>query len=251
MRRSIQVIQSLFEETERVLSGLDTRSYDTLPSVPICEAAKSPDRKDTNMVAPRDVATPSAKAQSEGRGSTVPIGVNHIVLNVRNIEESHQFWTEVVGLRHVGKFRQLPGRKMWFYSGIGPDGLNHHDLALVENPNLPPAPAQWAMWDMPMAINHIAIAYPSREDWLSQLAYLQEKGVKFDRRIDHGMTHSLYLHDPNGYGVELVYELPREVWEGDIDAALNFAELRPHEGPEALVDRTDVPTFGEKSRFQQ
>jgi len=49
----------------------------------------------------------------------------------------------------------------------------------------------------------------------------------------------------------LVYELPREVWEGDIDAALNFAELRPHEGPEALIDRTDIPTFGEQSRPPQ
>jgi catechol 2,3-dioxygenase len=58
------------------------------------------------------------------------------------------------------------------------------------------------------------------------------------------MTHSLYVHDPNGYGVELVYDLPREVWENDIDAALNFAELRPNEGAEALIDRTDVPTFG-------
>jgi catechol 2,3-dioxygenase len=195
--------------------------------------------------------TARASAEQAGRGPIAPVGVNHIVLNVRNIEESHQFWTEVVGLRLVGKFRQLPGRKMWFYSGIGPDGLSHHDLALVENPHLPPPPAKWGMWDMPMAINHIAIAYPSREAWLRQLAYLQEKGVKFDRRIDHGMTHSLYLHDPNGYGVELAYELPREVWEGDIDAALNFAEVRPHEGPEALVDRTEVPRFGEQSRLPQ
>ena len=62
------------------------------------------------------------------------------------------------------------------------------------------------------------------------------------------MTHSLYIHDPNGYGVELVYELPREVWEGDIDAALNFAEVRPYEGTELLVDRTDVPVFGTSSR---
>jgi catechol 2,3-dioxygenase len=137
---------------------------------------------------------------------------------------------------------------MWFYSGIGPDGLHHHDLALVENSNLPTPPGDWGMWDMPMAINHIAIAYPSREAWLRQLAYLQEKGVKFDLRIDQGMTHSLYIHDPNGYGVELVYELPREVWEGDIDAALNFAEVRPHEGTELLVDRTDVPVFGTPSR---
>ena len=59
-------------------------------------------------------------------GPVAPIGVNHIVLNVRNIEESHQFWTEVVGLRLVGEFRQRPGRRMWFYSGIGPDGLHHH-----------------------------------------------------------------------------------------------------------------------------
>src|SRR5437762_1767215 len=49
---------------------------------------------------------------------------------------------------------------------------------------------------------------PRREAWLRQLACLQEKRVKFDRCIDHGMTHSLYIHDPNGYGMELVYELP-------------------------------------------
>jgi catechol 2,3-dioxygenase len=104
------------------------------------------------------------------------------------------------------------------------------------------------MWDLPIAINHIAITYPSREAWLDQLAYLQARGVKFDRRIDHGMTHSLYVHDPNGYGVELVYDLPREIWENDIDAALNFAELLPNEGPEALIDRTDVPVFGASER---
>jgi catechol 2,3-dioxygenase len=39
--------------------------------------------------------------------------------------------------------------------------------------------------------------------------------------------------------VELLYELPREVWEGDIDAALNFAEQLPTEGPEALRDKTE------------
>ncbi|MGH6709835.1 MAG: VOC family protein [Bradyrhizobium sp.] len=178
----------------------------------------------------------------------VPVGVNHIVLNVRNMDESHQFWTEAVGLRLVGEFRQRPGGqpspRMRFYSGTGTAGVHHHDLALVENPNLPPPPTEWKMWDMPIAINHIAITFPSREAWLSRLAYLQAQGVKFDRRIDHGMTHSLYVHDPNGYGVELVYDLPREVWENDIDAALNFAELRPHEGEEALSDRTDVPRFG-------
>ena len=103
------------------------------------------------------------------------------------------------------------------------------------------------MIGMPMAINHIAITYPSREAWMQQLAYLQKKGVKFDRRIEHGMTHSLYIHDPNGYGLELVYDLPREVWERDIDAALNYATVLPTEGADALADRVDVPAFGATS----
>jgi catechol 2,3-dioxygenase len=85
---------------------------------------------------------------------------------------------------------------------------------------------------------------PTREAWLDHLTYLQKKGVKFDRRVEHGMTHSLYVHDPNGYGVEFVYDLPKEVWQGDIDGALNWVKVLPTEGPEALEDRTQgVPTF--------
>ena len=177
-----------------------------------------------------------------------PVGVNHIVLNVRNMDESHKFWTEVVGFKQVGQLKATPKRpnppNMRFYSGDhGGGALSHHDVALVENTSLPAPPAEWSMFGMPCAINHIAVCMPSREDWLAHVAYLQEKGVKFNRRVDHGMTHSLYINDPNGYGVEILYELPRDVWEGDIDAALNYAEALPTEGKEALVDRTDVAVF--------
>jgi catechol 2,3-dioxygenase len=183
-------------------------------------------------------------------GPVAPAGLNHLVLNVRDLEESHRFWTEILGFKQVGELRATPQRpnppKMRFYSGDHGDGtLNHHDVALVENPNLPPPPAEWSMFGAPCAINHIAITLPSREAWLRQLAYLQERGVTFNRRVEHGMTHSLYIHDPNGYGIELLYELPREVWEGDIDAALNYALPVPTEGKEALADRVeDVPVFG-------
>jgi catechol 2,3-dioxygenase len=57
------------------------------------------------------------------------------------------------------------------------------------------------------------------------------------------MTHSVYISDPDGHGIEVLYELPREVWEGDIDAAQNYAELLPTEGDAALIDRTDNPVF--------
>jgi catechol 2,3-dioxygenase len=184
-------------------------------------------------------------------GPVTPAGLNHLVINVRNLEESHRFWTETLGFKQVGEVRPRPDRpvtpKMRFYSGDHGGGrMNHHDIALVENTSLPEPPKDWSMYGgAPCAVNHIAIALPDREAWLRQLAYLQNKGVKFDRRVDHGMTHSLYIHDPNGYGIELLYELPRDVWEGDIDAALNFAVAVPTEGKEALADRTEeVPVFG-------
>jgi catechol 2,3-dioxygenase len=182
------------------------------------------------------------------RQAITPVGINHLVLNVRNMAESHAFWTEIMGFKQVGELHPRPDRpnppNMRFYSGDHSGKLNHHDLALVEMPDLPLPPA-WDMAKSPLAINHIAIALPNREAWLKQLAFLQSQGVTFHRRVNHGMTHSVYITDPNGYGIEVLYELPREVWEGDIDAALNYAERLPTEGEAALSDQTDnVPVFG-------
>lgn len=180
-------------------------------------------------------------------GPRSPSGLNHLVLNVRNMDQSHAFWTEIVGLKQVGQLKKTATRpnppNMRFYSCDHAGKDNHHDIALVENTALPEPPKE-GMSGMPVAVNHIAIAFPTREAWLAHLEYLQARGQKFNRRVDHGMTHSLYINDPNGYGVELLYELPREVWEGDIDAALNFATSLPTEGPEALIDdHVNVPVF--------
>src|SRR6201987_1791204 len=178
-----------------------------------------------------------------------PSGINHLVLNVRDIDESHKFWTEIVGFKQVGELhsrhdRPLPP-KMRLYSAVNDGKLTHHTVALVESPNLPPA-AEWALVNSSVAINHVALTMPSREAWLRQLAFLQSRGVKFNWRGNHGATHRAYINDPNGYGVEFLYEMPREMWENDIDAGINWLENLPTEGPEALVDRTDTPSFGRK-----
>ena len=179
-----------------------------------------------------------------------PRGINHLVLNVRDIEESHRFWTEIVGLKQVAALRPRPNGpdlpKMRFYSADHDGKLTHHDVALVESPNLPP-PAEWVLADGSVAINHVALAMPSREAWLKQLAFLQSRGIKFNWRVNHGVTHSVYINDPNGYGVEFLYELPREMWENDIQGAIDWLENLPTEGPEALVDRTDTPAFGQQA----
>lgn len=174
-----------------------------------------------------------------------------MVLNVRDLEVSHRFWTEIMGFRCVAELRPIPGRqrpKMRFYSGLDAQGaVTHHDLALAEAPGAHgPVSAErepWSMQPTRVGLNHVAIAWPDRESWLTQLAFLRSQGVTFHRRVNHGMTHSVYISDPDGHGIEVLYELPRQVWEGDIDAAQNYAELLPTDGNASLVDRTDNPVF--------
>ena len=187
-----------------------------------------------------------------GARAQAPRGINHLVLNVRDLEVSHRFWTEIIGFRCVAELKPIPGRKrpkMRFYSGVDAEGnVTHHDLALAEVPEREAdgGAEKWDLMPSRTGINHVAIAWPDRESWLKQLEFLQTKGVTFHRRVNHGMTHSVYISDPDGHGIEVLYELPREVWEGDIDGAQNFAEMLPTEGAESLVDTTKNPVFAAK-----
>ena len=155
----------------------------------------------------------------------VPSGVNHLVINVRDIEESHRFWTELLGFRHVGTSRRARadgGPPTRFYSGMKDGKLHHHDIALFQ----PPAPDR-VDETRPQSLDHIAIEYASEEAWRAQIRFLADRGVALHRLIERGATHSIHLTDPNGIAVELVFELPRAQWEDDIDGALNRAVLKP------------------------
>ena len=179
--------------------------------------------------------------QSNPTVAVTPVGLNHLVLNVRDIEASHRFWTEMLGFQQVGEVPPRLGGvqrgAMRFYSGVRDGRMHHHDIALVDTPEM-------AQPEGPNPIGHVAIALPDRDAWLRQLAFLQSRGVAFERRVEHGMTHSLYIRDPNGYSVELLYELPRETWEGNINAALNHYVALPTEGTAALEDKAEYPSFG-------
>jgi catechol 2,3-dioxygenase len=180
-----------------------------------------------------------------------PAGINHLVLNVKDLQRSHAFWTEIIGFKQVGGGIPRPDGSpgMRFYAGLA--GSLHHDLALaqVAEPEQVADPSEpWSMRGIRPGVNHIAIKYPDRESWLQQLAFLQSKDVAFHVRTEHGMTHSVYVSDPDGNGIEVLYELPQEVWEGDIASALVWARRLPTEGAEALQDDTDYKVFGKEEQ---
>jgi catechol 2,3-dioxygenase len=41
---------------------------------------------------------------------------------------------------------------------------------------------------------------------------LYDRGYPIDEAEDHGATVSVYLRDPDGNGIELYYDRPREAW---------------------------------------
>jgi len=171
--------------------------------------------------------------------------VNHLVLNVRDIEASHRFYCEVLGFEQCGTLKTPfdPNPVMRFYRGHAD---HHHDLALAQIPDpasAPPVP-KWNMFTNVPGLAHMALAYGTREQWLAQLEHLQAMGVRIAIRGNHGMTHSAYIVDPDGHGIEVLYELPAEVWQGDVDAALSHFEPLPNDGPAALEDSTDYVRFG-------
>jgi catechol 2,3-dioxygenase len=156
-----------------------------------------------------------------------PSGLNHLVLNVRELEEAHRFWTEYLGFKQVGTLRvdaadRNPRPAMRFYSGELDGKLHHHDIALVEQSSLAADPQAHRQ-----ALNHVAITYPTREAWQKQIDFLAANGLKLYGRVARGVTHSVRLADPDCNEIELVHELPREQWEADIDAALNRMDERP------------------------
>jgi catechol 2,3-dioxygenase len=168
--------------------------------------------------------------------------VSHLVLNVRDIEASHAFYTEMLGFEQSGKLNH-PEVDMRFYRG---NGEHHHDIALVQvpDPSIVPPVEPWTMFPKMPGIVHIALAYGDRDGFLHRIEHLQNSGVKFEVRGNHGMTHSAYIVDPDGNGIEVLYDLPSEVWENDVDAALSYFENMPREGAAALEDDTNYPVFG-------
>ena len=88
-----------------------------------------------------------------------PVGVNHLVLNVRDIEVAHDFWTEVMGFRHIGSLKDREERpmKMRFYNGLSE---SHHDLALAEIMGESEESGDWSMAPRRPGLNHLAVPLP-------------------------------------------------------------------------------------------
>jgi catechol 2,3-dioxygenase len=138
------------------------------------------------------------------------VRIGHVHLKVADLERALGFYRGVLGFELMQRF----GDSAAFVSAGG----YHHHIGLntwESKGGRAPAPGTTGLY-------HVAIVYPTRALLGDALQRLMRAGIQLDGAADHGVSEALYLRDPDGNGVELYWDRPREQWPRDESAGVKM-----------------------------
>jgi catechol 2,3-dioxygenase len=141
---------------------------------------------------------------------TVPAGtrIGHVHLKVSDIDKSLAFYQGLLGFEIMQRY----GSQAVFISA---GGYHHHiGLNTWHSKGAKPAPINAP------GLYHTAILYPERKDLAVVLKRLIEAKHPITGASDHGVSEAIYMDDPDGNGVELYWDKPKDQWP--VDAAGNL-----------------------------
>jgi catechol 2,3-dioxygenase len=144
---------------------------------------------------------------------TIPAAadIGHVHLKVADLERALAFYRDVLGFELTQRF----GDQAAFISA---GGYHHHiGLNTWESRGGAAAPRGHT------GLYHLAIRYPTRRDLAVAVTRLLEAGVPLQGAADHGVSEAIYLADPDGNGVELYWDRPREQWPRGPDGEVRMA----------------------------
>lgn len=129
--------------------------------------------------------------------------IGHVHLKVSDLDKALSFYKDLLGFEITQRY----GTQAVFLSAGG----YHHHLGLNTwySKNGKPAPANTT------GLFHTAILYPTRKDLAVAVKRLIDAGYPLTGASDHGVSEAIYLNDPDGNGVELYWDKPKELWPFD------------------------------------
>ncbi len=143
---------------------------------------------------------------------TVPQGarIGHVHLKVADLQRSLDFYQALLGFEVTMKY----GSQAVFISAGG----YHHHIGL----NTWYSKGAEKAKTEGVGLFHTAIVYPTRKDLAVILKRLVEADYPLTGASDHGVSEALYLDDPDGNGVELYWDRPKELWPKQPDGQLDM-----------------------------
>lgn len=136
-----------------------------------------------------------------GTGIDPRTTVGRVTLTVRDLAAVRDFYERVVGLR------TLDAREGRALLGAGERVL----VVLVEDRDAPPRPPRTT------GLFHLAILVPDRAQLAHSLQRLIDSRWPLQGASDHLVSEALYLGDPEGNGIEIYRDRPRDEWRHDGD----------------------------------
>jgi Predicted ring-cleavage extradiol dioxygenase len=136
--------------------------------------------------------------------------IGHVHLKVSDLDKALAFYHGLLGFEITQRY----GSQAVFVSA---GGYHHHiGLNTWYSKNAPPAPQHGC------GLFHTAILYPTRRDLAVVVKRLLEANYPLTGVADHGVSEAVYLNDPDGNGVELYWDLPRDQWPVDAEGNLQM-----------------------------
>ena len=131
------------------------------------------------------------------------VDIGHVHLKVSNIDRALEFWHGVLGF---DVFARIGDQAAFISAG----GYHHHiGLNTWESEGAGPPPRNTT------GLYHVAVRYPDRASLADALRRVIAAGIPLQGASDHGVSEAIYLADPDGNGVELYRDRPREEWPVD------------------------------------